>query len=275
MIAAMLGAARMSPASADAVVVPPHLLSKPQAKYPPTAIRQHHSGIVSIEVLIDKQGHAADVKVVRSSGYRELDAAAVESGKHFQFQPGTVDGAPVEGHLIVPIDFYMEPTWSPPADGTDEQIVRFLRESQFVSIFRHGLEFAIAKEGHSNAIIHAALAASDDDIIAAALPSYRKAFTLEQARATADFYATDTGKALVRQETASIDGLNPSSPLTKAQRDEVTTFEATEAGQAAIRTMQNAFVTEMNRDVIRVFKAKVAAQMSSSDTPAAPGSSGS
>src|SRR5574337_692698 len=73
-------------------------------RYPPIAIREHHSGKVVLKVLIGLDGSPKEVTVERSSGYRELDQAAIAAAKTWIFNPGTRNGKPYEGYALVPID---------------------------------------------------------------------------------------------------------------------------------------------------------------------------
>jgi len=67
--------------------------------YPPVSRRLGEQGTVVLEVLVDANGHAVEAKVVQSSGFPRLDAAAVEGVKrNYHFAPGTVDGKPQPMH---------------------------------------------------------------------------------------------------------------------------------------------------------------------------------
>lgn len=138
----------------------------------------------------------------------------------------------------------------------DAEITRYLREAQFAPSYRHGIEVFVAKTGQSNSVLRAILAASDKEIIEAVLPAYRQAFTVEQARAIADFYSTDVGKAMTRQQVANIDNLGAPLDLTKAQQRSLTDFMATDAGQAALRTNQKAFLLKVNQCIGNAFNAR-------------------
>lgn len=74
-------------------------------KYPPQAVREHHTGKVVLKVLIGVDGSPKDVTVEKSSGYRELDQSAVAAAKTWMFNPGRRDGQPYEGYALIPVDF--------------------------------------------------------------------------------------------------------------------------------------------------------------------------
>lgn len=74
-------------------------------KYPPQAIREHHIGKVILRVLIAVDGSPKEVTVEKSSGFRELDQAAIAAAKTWTFNPGKRNGQPYEGYALVPFDF--------------------------------------------------------------------------------------------------------------------------------------------------------------------------
>jgi len=77
-------------------------------KYPPQAVREHHSGKCILKVLIGVDGSPKEVTVEKSSGYRELDQAAIAAAKTWVFNPGKRNGQLYEGYALVPIDFTLQ-----------------------------------------------------------------------------------------------------------------------------------------------------------------------
>src|SRR5579875_3547211 len=77
-------------------------------KYPIEALRQGHQGEVILDVTIDASGNVLDVKVEKSSGYRELDRAAVEAARKWRFNPGLKNGKPVGGVVRIPVNFSLQ-----------------------------------------------------------------------------------------------------------------------------------------------------------------------
>jgi protein TonB len=71
--------------------------SKPNAAYPIQAIRQGHQGVVYVTLKVGTNGRPTDVRVLRSSGFPELDAAAMHAmeGAVCNATPGTTMGTPV------------------------------------------------------------------------------------------------------------------------------------------------------------------------------------
>jgi protein TonB len=74
-------------------------------KYPLQAIRQSEQGTVVLNVTINAAGEVVDVKVERSSGYRDLDMAAAQAAKEWRFNPGVHNGKPVGGVVRIPVNF--------------------------------------------------------------------------------------------------------------------------------------------------------------------------
>jgi D-alanyl-D-alanine endopeptidase (penicillin-binding protein 7) len=68
--------------------------AKPQ--YPKDDIAARHTGTVSMGFLVTAEGTVADSKIVKSSGYRGLDEAAINSLNKCSFKPATLAGKPVQ-----------------------------------------------------------------------------------------------------------------------------------------------------------------------------------
>lgn len=66
-------------------------------KYPPKAAKKKIQGRVTVEYLVDKTGKVSDVRVIDSSGNKDLDREAVRVIKSLpDFVPASVDGEPVD-----------------------------------------------------------------------------------------------------------------------------------------------------------------------------------
>lgn len=84
-------------------------LSSPPPSYPPQAVRENLTGVVELEILVGIDGKPIDVSVVRSSGHRLLDQAAIRVVKsRWKFQPAMSNGQPVQARGRVPIEFKLE-----------------------------------------------------------------------------------------------------------------------------------------------------------------------
>lgn len=64
--------------------------------YPAGALRNGDEGTVTLAFLIGKDGHVASAKIERTSGFRDLDRAALQGLSLCAFKPGTIDGVAQE-----------------------------------------------------------------------------------------------------------------------------------------------------------------------------------
>lgn len=78
---------------------------QPSMKYPAQAVRQRHQGSVLLLIKLDEQGSIADVHIEKSSGFPELDRAAVENAYHSRFRPEVVNGSAVASYIRIPANF--------------------------------------------------------------------------------------------------------------------------------------------------------------------------
>ncbi|MTV38030.1 energy transducer TonB [Duganella radicis] len=67
-----------------------------KAEYPKASLMNEEQGTVSMSFLIKSDGTVADSKVEKSSGFKNLDKAAIKALSACKFKPGTKDGAPAE-----------------------------------------------------------------------------------------------------------------------------------------------------------------------------------
>jgi len=73
---------------------PRHPLSKPE--YSPRMIREGNQGTIEVEVFVQPNGRVADARVVKSTGFAELDLAAIaEAKRNWKLLPATRDGVPI------------------------------------------------------------------------------------------------------------------------------------------------------------------------------------
>jgi len=66
------------------------------------------SGSVTIGFDVTMKGLPENVRVVRSSGTKELDDAAMVAISKSVFNPGTLDGQPIRSHLEFIFDFCVD-----------------------------------------------------------------------------------------------------------------------------------------------------------------------
>jgi TonB family protein len=81
----------------------PHAISA----YPRVALRNRQEGTVVVRLLVLPSGEIGDVSLVKSSGYPQLDAAALVESGNWRYLPAVRDGAPVSSEVDVAIRFKM------------------------------------------------------------------------------------------------------------------------------------------------------------------------
>ncbi|MYM71008.1 MULTISPECIES: energy transducer TonB [Duganella] len=64
-----------------------------KAEYPKASLLNEEQGDVSMAFLVGADGNVMDSKVEKSSGYKNLDKAALKALSACKFKPGTKDGA--------------------------------------------------------------------------------------------------------------------------------------------------------------------------------------
>jgi TonB family protein len=87
---------------------PPRVLSRTPPRYPPLAMARRHQGQVLLQVEIGQDGRPGEVRVARSSGYQELDQAAVAAARQWRFRPASRNGRPVATRARVPVNFVLD-----------------------------------------------------------------------------------------------------------------------------------------------------------------------
>ncbi|MFA6009333.1 MAG: energy transducer TonB [Desulfobacteraceae bacterium] len=77
----------------------------PPPLYPQSARVRRLEGTVELNVLVDTKGRVRDLNLRRSSGYKVLDRAAMDSVKEWRFEPGKTSCCPMEMWVVVPMVF--------------------------------------------------------------------------------------------------------------------------------------------------------------------------
>ena len=80
-----------------------HVLSKVSPEYPAAAKANHVRGVVTLSMVIRKDGTVTDVEV--ESGPAELTAAAVDALRQWRYRPYQFMGRPVEIQTMAQFDF--------------------------------------------------------------------------------------------------------------------------------------------------------------------------
>ncbi|MGI6091709.1 MAG: energy transducer TonB [Veillonellaceae bacterium] len=96
-----------APQAGSMGITPPKLLKRIQPVYPEIARRNGASGTVKVKALILKDGSVGDCSVIASSGYPELDEAALNAVQAGQFSPA-IDRAtrqPIKSYVALSVSF--------------------------------------------------------------------------------------------------------------------------------------------------------------------------
>lgn len=67
-----------------------------KAEYPKASLMNEEQGTVSMAFLVNADGSVVDSKLEKTSGFKNLDKAAMKSLSACKFKPGTKDGAPAQ-----------------------------------------------------------------------------------------------------------------------------------------------------------------------------------
>ncbi|MES2261338.1 MAG: energy transducer TonB [Pseudomonadota bacterium] len=67
-----------------------------KAEYPKASLMNEEQGTVSMMFLVTAGGDVKDSKVEKSSGFKNLDKAAIKAISACKFKPGSKDGKPDE-----------------------------------------------------------------------------------------------------------------------------------------------------------------------------------
>lgn len=84
---------------------PPRPRRSIRPDYPKGARQRGEHGDVKLEIAVSASGFVSDAKVIASSGYQELDEAAVKAVKSAIFTPARRDGRPVASSAVLTLDF--------------------------------------------------------------------------------------------------------------------------------------------------------------------------
>lgn len=86
----------------------PEPIARVQPKYPATAYRNHEEGSVLVRATVDAKGVPGEVTVVRRSGSRDLDNAALAAVRQWHFSPAMENGKAIASAVEVPVDFKLD-----------------------------------------------------------------------------------------------------------------------------------------------------------------------
>ncbi|MCA3421889.1 MAG: energy transducer TonB [Roseomonas sp.] len=95
----------------EGLVAPPGALDGTRNRgpsFPEASRRRGEEGVVRVELFVDPTGRVADVRILESSGFSALDAAAVQAVREWRFRPAQRAGLPVAGSLSTAVHFRLE-----------------------------------------------------------------------------------------------------------------------------------------------------------------------
>jgi TonB family protein len=85
----------------------PVVIRRVDPQYTDEARQNHISGIVIVEVVIDKSGRVRDAVVLKPLPFG-LDKAAIDAVRQWEFRPGTLNGEPVDVIFNLTINFRLD-----------------------------------------------------------------------------------------------------------------------------------------------------------------------
>ncbi|GAP65691.1 TonB family protein [Mizugakiibacter sediminis] len=97
-----------APAAAASVIEAPAVAAMHAPRYPIAALRGRHEGVAVVRVEVGADGEVAAAVLAQSSGWPELDRAALEAVRRWHFRAARRDGRAVEGALDVPVRFRID-----------------------------------------------------------------------------------------------------------------------------------------------------------------------
>ena len=95
----------IAPASECADSVEPVVININKLIYPEHEKKLGITGTTVLEITIDATGNLLELIIVKSSGNRNLDRAAIHAGRYSRFSPGKCNNVNVGGKVVVPLVF--------------------------------------------------------------------------------------------------------------------------------------------------------------------------
>lgn len=84
------------------------LISAPRPAYPPLSRELNEAGVVLLRLTVDEQGAVSNVQLLRSSGFRRLDKAAMAVVWQWRFLPQLEAGKAVVADIEQPVRFDLQ-----------------------------------------------------------------------------------------------------------------------------------------------------------------------
>lgn len=83
-------------------------VSAPEPQIPDDLRGEPFEKTLVVEADVDTEGKPMDVKIVESTGTKELDDIGLDTARKYRFKPATLDDTPVAGHVRFRIVFKVE-----------------------------------------------------------------------------------------------------------------------------------------------------------------------
>ena len=77
-------------------------------QYPRMARRRGYEGVVTLKVLVSREGEVLEVRVLKTSGYSILDEEAKRTVIKYRFEPGSQNGEKIDMWGSIPIRFQLK-----------------------------------------------------------------------------------------------------------------------------------------------------------------------
>ena len=84
---------------------PPRPTSKPPPRYPKELLKKRQGGRVIVLVTVNERGLVSNASVKESSGFAEMDKAALAAAKRWKFKPGIKGGRKAVMTAKIPFNF--------------------------------------------------------------------------------------------------------------------------------------------------------------------------
>lgn len=97
-----------APARTGVSIPASYAASNRKPEYPRMSRRYGEQGTVVLNVLVQADGRAGKVEILKSSGHPRLDEAAKTAIQEWRFNPATVDGKPVAKWYETPFTFTLQ-----------------------------------------------------------------------------------------------------------------------------------------------------------------------
>ncbi|MBU0686705.1 MAG: energy transducer TonB [Candidatus Margulisbacteria bacterium] len=97
-----------APVAKPLPIMPPQLIKQVLPVYPESAVKEGIEGVVTLNLIIGKDGKVVESQVKSSSGSESLDLAASQAASKWVFVPAKQSEAAVLSHFEVPITFKLK-----------------------------------------------------------------------------------------------------------------------------------------------------------------------